>query len=402
VDAGGGDGEGRRDAAPRPRRHGRPRRGDDERLGPVQGSVAQRTAEAKARDIFRYHPRAPERLSYTNKAERRQIHRRVYRGSPWVDLDAIEAEAAELLESDPGQAERYFGNRIVAGHDKAFDVAHYRTLAKTLPIAPGRKVTAFFDGAIRWDHTGIVIADIETGHQAVLGWWPRPPALPDDEEWRISIEELDETVETLFTTWDVWRLNADPPYYREDVSRWAGRYGDDRVGEWWTANRKQTAYALREFRADMGGGENPAKMSHGPLILSEGDEPDERALEAHEALMQHVGNAVRVPTNMRDEETGSFLWLIGKDGSKSPRKIDLAICAAGSWATRSMALRAGVLEQKTYGRASWSGGATAGKPKRVDRSNYLPCRDCQKPIHPALHEPGRSEQGLCMKCRSGR
>jgi hypothetical protein len=32
-----------------------------------------------------------------------------------VDLDAIEGEAAELEEKDPGQAERFFGNRIVRG-----------------------------------------------------------------------------------------------------------------------------------------------------------------------------------------------------------------------------------------------------------------------------------------------
>jgi len=32
-----------------------------------------------------------------------------------VDIDAIEAEAAELLERDPAQAERFFGNRIIHG-----------------------------------------------------------------------------------------------------------------------------------------------------------------------------------------------------------------------------------------------------------------------------------------------
>jgi hypothetical protein len=33
-----------------------------------------------------------------------------------VNLDSIEAEAAELMETDPAQAERFFGNRAVAGH----------------------------------------------------------------------------------------------------------------------------------------------------------------------------------------------------------------------------------------------------------------------------------------------
>ena len=32
-----------------------------------------------------------------------------------MSLDSIEAEAAELLELDPAQAERFFGNRLVQG-----------------------------------------------------------------------------------------------------------------------------------------------------------------------------------------------------------------------------------------------------------------------------------------------
>ncbi len=83
---------------------------------PAQESVAQRTAESRREDIFRFHRLPPATWSYKNKAERRKIHRWVYGGTAHVDLDAIEAEAAELLEKDPTQAERFFGNRIVHGH----------------------------------------------------------------------------------------------------------------------------------------------------------------------------------------------------------------------------------------------------------------------------------------------
>ena len=47
-------------------------------------------------------PKNSAGLSYTNKVERRRIHRFVYQGSRHVDLDAIEAEAAELMEKDKG------------------------------------------------------------------------------------------------------------------------------------------------------------------------------------------------------------------------------------------------------------------------------------------------------------
>lgn len=82
---------------------------------PAEQSVAQRTFESRAADIFRDFPQAPANLSFGNKQERRRILRHVYAGSPWVDLDAIEAEAAELMETDPAQAERFFGNRLVQG-----------------------------------------------------------------------------------------------------------------------------------------------------------------------------------------------------------------------------------------------------------------------------------------------
>lgn len=82
---------------------------------PAELSVAQLGYEAKAEDIYRDYRVPPVHLSYSNKAERRKIHRHVYGDSWWVDLDGIEAEAAEILESDPANAERFFGNRVVAG-----------------------------------------------------------------------------------------------------------------------------------------------------------------------------------------------------------------------------------------------------------------------------------------------
>lgn len=82
---------------------------------PAEQSVAQRGYESKVPDIYRDFPVAPGSWSYTNKQERRRIHRFAYGDSWWVDLDAIEADAVELLERDPAQAERFYGNRIVVG-----------------------------------------------------------------------------------------------------------------------------------------------------------------------------------------------------------------------------------------------------------------------------------------------
>jgi hypothetical protein len=83
---------------------------------PSEQSVAQMTAESGLADIYSQHVQAAATLSYTNKQERRKIHRAVYAGSDHVDLNSIEAEAAELIQTDPAQAERFFGTRIVQGH----------------------------------------------------------------------------------------------------------------------------------------------------------------------------------------------------------------------------------------------------------------------------------------------
>ena len=83
---------------------------------PAESSAAQRTSESTVEDIYKYHRIPPAKWSYGSKADRLRIHRFVYNGSTHVDLDAIEAEAAELVLTDPMQAERFFGNRIVHGH----------------------------------------------------------------------------------------------------------------------------------------------------------------------------------------------------------------------------------------------------------------------------------------------
>lgn len=87
---------------------------------PAEDSVGQSTWAEQSKDIFKFWRQPPLKddgspLLYSNKRERRKIHAHVYAGSWWVNLDSIEAEAAELMTRDPAQAERFFGNREVQG-----------------------------------------------------------------------------------------------------------------------------------------------------------------------------------------------------------------------------------------------------------------------------------------------
>lgn len=84
---------------------------------PSEKSVAQMTFESRADDVFRDFRQPPPDLRWTNKRDRHKILRHNYAGVPWTlaNIASIEAEAAELSETDPAEAERFFGNRIVAG-----------------------------------------------------------------------------------------------------------------------------------------------------------------------------------------------------------------------------------------------------------------------------------------------
>src|SRR5690554_6718614 len=165
---------------------------------PSENSVAQRTAESTATDIFRLHPQPPAGLSYANKRERRKIHQAVYAGCRGVDLDAIEGEAFELLTVDPGQAERFFGNRVVPGGGAAYDPLRWNELADPeATIEEKSLITVGVDGARFDDALAIVATDVATGHQWPLGIWEVPEDPPADYEHPLA--EVDGAMADAFT-----------------------------------------------------------------------------------------------------------------------------------------------------------------------------------------------------------
>lgn len=82
---------------------------------PAENSTAQVTFASTKPDIFKFYEPPPVDLSWKNKRHRHKILTINYAGSPHVPVSVIEAEAAEIDETDPAQAERFYGNRIVQG-----------------------------------------------------------------------------------------------------------------------------------------------------------------------------------------------------------------------------------------------------------------------------------------------
>lgn len=223
---------------------------------PSEDSVAQRTEQSRRPDIFRYHPQAPKGLSYTDKRQRRRIHRYVYAGSTHVDLDGIEAEAAELLERDPAQAERFFGNRVVSGTSAWLDSAAWERLAAPREIKSRTRVVLGFDGSDIDDWTAIRAETLDGGgYQFTPVYGPdrrptiwNPADYPDGQVPRL---EVDAAVDELFRRFDVVRLYADPPYWETEVDSWAERYGDRKVIRWHTRRVVQMHAAAERLRTDV-------------------------------------------------------------------------------------------------------------------------------------------------------
>lgn len=220
---------------------------------PSQDSVAQRTSEAKVKDIFRFHRVPPASLSYKNKAERRRIHRYVYQGSTHVDLDAIEAEAAELMEKDPDQAERFFGNRIVYGAGSWMNGDAWDALAEPREVPDGTAVVGGFDGSDIDDWTALRLETLD-GYQFTPPFGPDDlPTIwnPADYGGQVPRLEVATAVDEVFARYNVVRLYCDPPYWESEVDAWAERHGEKRVVRWYTYRTVQMHAAAERLLTDV-------------------------------------------------------------------------------------------------------------------------------------------------------
>ena len=242
---------------------------------PSEGSVAQRTAESRATDVYRMNPQAPASLSFGDKRERRQIMRHVYADVPWVDLDAVDAEAAELMERDRAQAERFFGNRLVATADAWFDstqVARWLALVQPQDVPNGTRVTLGFDGsqyddwtAIRaraWLDDGTLYAFTPTFADGVPTWWD-----PTEHGGEVPRDSVQAAVEELFDRLDVVRFYCDPELWQSELDAWSTRYGERRVVSWPTYRARPMAAALERLQVDTAQGRyahdgDPVMLTH--------------------------------------------------------------------------------------------------------------------------------------------
>ncbi|MDU0478380.1 hypothetical protein QVA66_03895 [Staphylococcus chromogenes] len=220
---------------------------------PSENSVAQQTFESQATDIYRDFKRAPATLSYKNKRDRAKIHKHVYGDSWWVDLAVIEAEAAELIEADPAEAERFFGNRIVYGSGQWIREDTWDTHSTTETVADGEAICLGFDGSENNDWTAIV-AETMDGRPFIPTYGPdRRATVWNPAEWGgfIPRGEVHAAVSELFERYEVKRMYCDPQDWRSEIGDWALEHGSEHVFEWPTNKIPRMFEALKRFEIDL-------------------------------------------------------------------------------------------------------------------------------------------------------
>ncbi|VXC08226.1 hypothetical protein [Aeromicrobium sp. 9AM] len=219
---------------------------------PMENSAAQQAFESKRDDIFRYYRKPPADLSYGSKRDRHKIHAYVYADSPWVDPAGIDAEAAELVETDPTQAERFFGNRLVQGLGAFIDDALW-TRQTRLEIIPDKRISLGMDGSVSGDWT-VIRAETIDGHRFTPTYGPdNRPTIWNPAEWNGNIPrgEVVAAADQLFREFKIARFYIDPRHWETQADAWELEHGDEVVVQWPTNQIGRMYPALNRYHTDL-------------------------------------------------------------------------------------------------------------------------------------------------------
>jgi phage terminase large subunit-like protein len=294
---------------------------------PGEGSVAEGTwgyaekvAKGEMEDprLFFFHRQASDDHDLsTDRGIRAAIEEASGPAAEWSDLESI-VSLRQDPEVDLAYWERVWLNRPTQDARQAFSSARWDELADAKHVvAPGASIVVGVDGARFRDGFGIVGTEVETGYQWSIGIWERPENAPADYEH--PIDDIDEAMVAVFETFNVQRVYIDPQWIDHLVTRWSKRWGE-RIFKWETHRSRPMASAVASYASAQKAGD----LSH------DGDE----------TFTEHIGNARRRTLKIPGDD-GQPLWVIEKERSDSPKKMDGAMAGVLSWQARGDVLREG-------------------------------------------------------------
>jgi hypothetical protein len=253
--------------------------------------------------------------------------------SVWLDTETIVKSIADT-RNPPSQSRRFWYNQITAAEDAWMDPQAWDAIAAPDQLVlPDEPIVAFFDGSKSDDATGLVGCRLSDGHVFVIDAWMKP-AGERGRGWIVPRESVDASIESMFGSYKVRALFADPSDVRDDggqrfwepvLDEWHRRYGPKLA--YWSVQSGDRRHSIvwdmrsrertRDFTA---AAEQFLGEVHAGLFTHDGDI----------RLKQHVRNARRRPN-----EWGVSL---SKEHRESARKIDLAVCAVGARMLRRLVL----------------------------------------------------------------
>jgi hypothetical protein len=220
------------------------------------------------------------------------------------------ASLYDMEGADKAYWERVWLNRWRKSGSNMFDTRNVKTQPGVL-IPKDAFVAVGFDGSRRNDSTGMVITDIKSGLQQVVGCWEKPDNV---DPWEVPAMDVHNTLADIVFRFDMWKLYGDPPYWTEEMATWATLY-PDRVVEFWTNQQRRMAYTIRAYLE---------ALDTGACRIGGTD-------EQVATMIRHMGNAGKKELNIVDDQ-GKPLYIMCHADGRLADKYDVAMAGCLSWA----------------------------------------------------------------------
>lgn len=287
------------------------------------------------------HHEGPEPKRFGDDRSLKKALREAYGpAAAWMDFDRI-VKLIRDAEDPEADAYRYWLNRARKAATSWLSTEKIKTAITGEEIPLGSKVTAGFDGSEADDHTVLMICTREGLLQPVGIWTPE-----GQQGWR---QEVMEAVDWLYANFDVLLHNNDPAWWQEELARWAGRYGEKRVRQFWTAGRGEAKYAIA--CGALRTGFNKAAVKINPIPMrTPAQERDGKPL-----AQWHLENARTRKVSVQREDGTEDAHAVTKDRKGSPKKIDTAPASVLAFRGRDEAEAKGLFDEPEYQSVQWGG-----------------------------------------------
>lgn len=269
----------------------------------------------------------------------------------WMDWQRI-IRLIRDAEDPVNDAYRYWLNRARAAASHWLSPEEIKKALKPHTLKKGDPVCAGFDGSLDDDHTVLWICT-KNSELIPVGIWARPEHLRNEDTWQVPRFEVDEAVEWMFEEFKVLRFYLDPPWWREEIGRWAAKFADpDRAGtlpimEWWTNRDAPMAVATGALRTAL---RQSAKDADGnPVTAATIDltplKTDQELRQGKPIAQWHFENARTRKVRIKLDDKAEEAYIVRKERPGSQLKIDSVPGAVLARKARDDAMLEGEFEE---------------------------------------------------------